>query len=326
MAGPKTLTTYLLGGAAGLSAGAIAWSALAVNHKMPLPAAIAARRRVFDSSTAGPISFYCDEGRGGRPMLLLHSVNAAASAREVQPLFDNFRGETPVYAPDLPGFGFSARMDRVYSPDFYAAALVEFVQQQIAPPRGGVDVVALSLSCEFAAIAAAHRRDLFRSFVFISPTGFDATNSRHASGAAYQTVAFPLWSQPFFDLLVSRPAIRHYLRKSFAGAVDSDLAEYAFLTAHQPGARFAPFYFLSGRLFTPGIRDVYGCVEAPVLVVANRDGYVSFPALPEFAEGHPNWLYTRIVGARSLPHFDNPGETVAVLGSFWRRLPEPVLV
>lgn len=324
MRAPKEIATYVLTGAAGVGAGALAWSALAVNHRLPLPNAIAARRRVFDSQAADLISYYVDEGRGGRPILLLHGINAAASAREVQPLFDQFRGETAIYAPDLPGFGLSSRRDRVYTPELYAAALIEFVERQIAPPRGGVDTVALSLSCEFAALAANRRPDLFRSFVFLSPTGFDSAD-RHGSNAARRTAAFRLWSQTLFDLLVSRPGIRRELKKSFAGRVDADLAEYAYLTAHQPGARYAPFYFLSGHLFIPEIREVYARIEAPSLVVANRDGYASFPALPEFAERHPNWWYTRIARSKSMPHFENPGETSSVLSSFWRRLREPVM-
>jgi pimeloyl-ACP methyl ester carboxylesterase len=49
------------------------------------------------------------------PLLLIHSVNAAASAYEVRPLFDHYRGRRPVYALDLPGFGQSDRSDRLYS-------------------------------------------------------------------------------------------------------------------------------------------------------------------------------------------------------------------
>lgn len=67
----------------------------------------------------GRIAICCDSGSGGvaedRPLLLIHSVNAAASAFEVKPLFDYYRSRRPVYAIDLPGFGLSDRSDRCYS-------------------------------------------------------------------------------------------------------------------------------------------------------------------------------------------------------------------
>ena len=315
----KEIARNVLRGTAGLGMGAIAWSALAVNHRAPLPPAIGARRRVFRSPAAGSVSYYVDEGRGGRPVLLIHGIGLDASAREVQPLFDSFRGETPIYAPDLPGFGFSTRRNRTYSPGLYASALIDLIEREIAPPHGGVDAVALSLSCEFAALAASRRPELFRSLVLIAPTGFDGAR-RGVSKAALGAVSFPVWSQAVFDLLVSRPAIRQRLKKSLAGTIDADLAEYSFLSAHQPGARYAPFYYLSGKLFTPEVRRVYANIAAPVLAIATED---AIPTLPDFTSGHSNWLYTRIAHAKTLPHFDNAGDTMAVLASFWRRLPEP---
>ena len=85
-----------------------------------------------------------------RPLLLLHSINAAPSAMEMKPLFEQFAPERPVFAPDLPGFGLSQRGDLPYSPDFYAQAIADVVKQLEGPPP---DVVALSLTCEFAARA-----------------------------------------------------------------------------------------------------------------------------------------------------------------------------
>lgn len=50
----------------------------------------------------------------GAPVVLVHSVNAAASSFEMRPLFEGLRGERPVLAFDLPGFGRSQRGPRRY--------------------------------------------------------------------------------------------------------------------------------------------------------------------------------------------------------------------
>ena len=83
--------------------GWIAYSALLVDHRRPLPEALAAPRRRFASPTAGMLSYYAAREAAGRPLVLIHSVNAAASAYETRPLFDRYRERRPVYALDLTG-------------------------------------------------------------------------------------------------------------------------------------------------------------------------------------------------------------------------------
>ena len=73
-----------------------------------------------------------------------------------------------MYALELPGFGFSNRADRVYTPELFTGAVLEFLQTQVGR---AADVVALSLSSEFAARAARQAPERFRSLTFISPTG-----------------------------------------------------------------------------------------------------------------------------------------------------------
>ena len=100
-----------LGSLAGLTlaaaAGWILYSRYGINHHVPVVDAISADRDVFYSKSAGRISYYHDDYCPGRPLVLVHSVNAAASAYEMGPLFAYYRGKRPVYALDLPGFGFS---------------------------------------------------------------------------------------------------------------------------------------------------------------------------------------------------------------------------
>jgi len=73
------------------------------------------------ASDAGRVNVYV--AGQGRPLLLIHSVNAAASAAEVRPLHDYFVRSRRVYSVDLPGFGLSQRSDRRYTPQMMTAAL-----------------------------------------------------------------------------------------------------------------------------------------------------------------------------------------------------------
>jgi len=167
------LLTAGLKGLAGLTLGAavswIIYSKLAVDHNAVLPDALPAERKTFQSPVAGTLSYYFNRETGKRPLVLIHSINAAASAYEMRPLFLHYYNQRPVYALDLPGFGFSSREKRAYSPLIYITAILDFIETQVGEPA---DVVALSLSSEFAARAALARPDWFNSLVLISPTGF----------------------------------------------------------------------------------------------------------------------------------------------------------
>jgi pimeloyl-ACP methyl ester carboxylesterase len=310
---------------AGLVAAPLAWlaySRFVVNHHVPLPDALPGIRRRFRSERAGQLSYYAVEEGRGRPLVLIHSVNVAASAYEWLPLWERYRHRRPVYALDLPGFGFSERGERAYAPALYAAAIADFLKHELAEEEPA-DLVALSLGAEFAALASLEQPDRVASLALVSPTGFGrgGASERMTSGGServHQVLAVPLWSQAFYDLLVTRPSLRWFLERSFVGRVDDGLVDYAWRTAHQPGARFAPIYFLSGALFTPDVREqVYERITQPALVLYDRDPYVSFDELSITRARCPNWRAVRIVPTRGLPHFERPEDTEQALERFW---------
>lgn len=318
-----------LKGLAGLSlvaAGSwILYSHLAINHQLALPDALPAERKTFQSQAGGSLSFYQDRSGEGRPLVLIHSINAAASAYEMRPLFLHYRGRRPVFALDLPGFGFSERSKRVYSPSIYTAAVLDFLRTQVGEPA---DVVTLSLGSEFAARAALEQPELFNSLVMISPSGFSARQDMRGSQRASQNgfgnllhpaFAFPLWARPFYDLLTTLTSIRYFLQQSFVGSVPPDLIDYDYAVSHQPGAEHAPLYFISGKLFTPRIRqEVYERLQVPTLVLYDRDNFVSFEMLPELLVRNASWQAVRLVPSLGLPHFERLEDTVEVLDKFWR--------
>jgi pimeloyl-ACP methyl ester carboxylesterase len=310
--------------------GWIIYSNLLIDHNMSLPEAIPADRQIFFSKTAGRLSYYVDRQVSGRPLVLIHSINAAASAYEMRPLFDHYRFRRPVFAMDMPGYGFSERSPRVYTPKFFEDAILDLLVSQVGGPA---DVVALSLGCEFTARAALNEPGLFHSLTLISPTGLGQRNSQtrpywRASKQAgvknhnervYPVLSFPIWARALFDLIASRTSIQYFLQKSFNGPIAPGFIDYDYLTSHQPGAENVPLYFISGKLFTPDISGrVYENLKMPILVLYDRDGFTHFDRLPAVLEKNPLWKATRIKHTLGLPHFEKLAETVEALDNFWR--------
>lgn len=309
---------------AAAAAGWIAYSRKVIDHCLPLPNAVNAPRQLLSSATCGMLNFYADRSGGGRPLVLLHAINAAGSAYEMRPLFQHYQGRRPVFALELPGFGFSERSKRVYSAQLYQDAITEFLQREVKAPA---DVVALSLSSEFAASAALAHPELFASLGVISPSGLRLRNTGRATQRAndsgvsdivYKAFSYPLWGQAFFDLLVTRRSIRWFLQQSFAGPVDEELVEYGYLASHQIGAHHAPLYFVSGKLFTRDVAErVYERLSVPTLAIYDQDAYTSFDLLPRVLERNARWRAERIWPTRGLPHFEKLSETTQALDAFW---------
>lgn len=317
---------FLAGAAA--AGGWMAYSALRINHNVDLPPALDAERRTFASPTAGILSYYVDRHVEGRPLVLVHAINAAGGSHEMRPLFDHYRALRPVYALDLPGFGFSDRSNRVYSPEIYRDAILDLVRSQVKEPEA-VDVIALSLGSEFAAMAALAEPERFASLVLISPTGLSERTQRNAiqksdmygyGGVLHSILSAPIWSQAIYDLIASRLSLRYFLRQSFEGDVPEAWIDYAYLTSHRPGARYAPLYFISGKLFTlDALESIYEKIAQPVLVLYDYDPFTSFEELPGLLQRRPNWHAERILPTRGLPHWEQREQTIAALERFWAR-------
>jgi pimeloyl-ACP methyl ester carboxylesterase len=326
---PASLLGKGLKGLAGVTmataGGWIIYSNLLIDHNVTLPAAIPADRATFESPAAGRISYYHNRSAEGRPLVLIHSVNAAASAYEMRPLFLRYQKHRPVYALDLPGFGFSERAKRVYSPHLFTEAVSDFLKNQIGE---AADVVALSLGSEFASRAAVAQPDLFNSLTLISPSGFSLrqndrssqqASQRGLSNSIHPLLAFPLWGRALFDLIATRSSIEYFLSQSFLGTVPQDLIDYDYLTAHQPGAEHVPLYFISGKLFTKNIREeVYDRLQTPTLVLYDRDNFVSFDMLPASLANNRYLRAVRLVPSMGLPQFERLEDMVEVLNGFWR--------
>lgn len=320
--GPEKAIRKAAGGIAAIAgaglaaaAGWTAYSALFINHDEDLPHAIDANRYVAAGPLSGRLSFYADESAEGRPLLLIHSINAAASSYEMRPLFEHFRSRRPVFALDLPGFGFSERGERDYTPELFSQAILDFISSELGASEVP-DVVAYSLSCEFAAVAARQQPNAFRSLTFIAPTGF-GNNSPSGGDIFHRAITFPVWSQAFYDLIVTPASIDYFLRKVFAGEPDPEFARYSYLTSHRPGARHAPLAFLSGRLFSPDIRETYAALEQPVLAFCDLGDFGPSDELPHFASEHPNWQTICPEGTKAIPQFEQRAATMQALEAFF---------
>ena len=245
-----------------------------------------------------------------RDLVLVHGIHAAGSSAEFEAVAERLAEDYRVIAVDLPGFGRSDRPPLVYSATLYEEFLREFVGDVADEPI----VLASSLSGAFAAAAAAHpAADAVERLILVCPTA-DTGTERPWLRRLLRT---PLLGTTAFNLLASKPALRYvFARDGYYDetSLDDEELAYAWRSAHQPGARFAPASFAAGTLDPDlDLATELAALDVPVTLVWGRDaGLIPLEEGRALADAADVELvvvdYTTL-----LPHAEHPDEFLAYL-------------
>lgn len=259
----------------------------------------------------------------GPAVLLLHGIYAGASSYEFRRVFAPLARHFRVFAPDLPGFGLSARPARVYHPDLY----IEFIQDFARQVAGGADhpvyVIASSLTCAYVTEAVAARPDLFDRLILIEPTGIQELAAKPTPGQRFlgDLMRAPLVGTTLYHLLVSRPGLRYFLTQQIykdKSEVTDDLIDEYYAISHQPNARFATASFIGG-LLNLDIANTFQMLKQPILICWGRRSRFSPLELAEaFLERNNRVELAIFDHSSALPHDEEADDFLTqVLG--WLR-------
>ncbi len=135
-------------------------------------------------------------------------------------------------------------------------------------------------------------------------------------------LSVPLWKQGFFSALTSRASIRFFLQKTWgARNIDEGLLEYDYVTTHQPGAENAPYYFVSGYLFSTDAMKLYQSLSMPVWMSHGvRGDFVDYERKDSVLR-LPNWTVS-VFQTGAMPHLEIPTEFIALYEAFLSRVTE----
>ncbi|MCU0699821.1 MAG: alpha/beta hydrolase, partial [Myxococcaceae bacterium] len=240
--------------------------------------------------------------------------------------YESLALDRPVFALDLPGFGASERSDRVYTPRLMTDAVLLVAEEAHRRTGQRLDLLGVSLGCEFVARAARERPEWFRTLTLVSPTGFERRRdgpdgATRAIPAMYAALRWSFWSEGLFDTLTRPGVIRYFLERTWGSkGIDEALWAHDVRITKEPGARFAPQSFLSGHLFSADISRVYEALELPVWVAHGvRGDFTKYPGL-EPMKKRPTWRVS-VFQTGALPNFEAREAFEAELKTFLAQTP-----
>jgi pimeloyl-ACP methyl ester carboxylesterase len=240
----------------------------------------------------------------GEPLLLVHGVYAGASSFEFRKNFQELSKSYRVYALDLLGCGMSERPSRRYEPEDVAVQIEDFVREEIG---GSAHLVASSLTAALVIPAVVRSPRLFKKLVLICPTGYGTLDrpSGRLGDVIYGLFLAPVLGNTLYHAIVSRWGIRYYLgRMAYhdTDLVTEELVEDYHGLSHQPGARYFPAAFVSGKL-NLGVADLWPRVPQRTLICWGLEARtVPVREGQRFVENNPRSEPRIFKDAALLPH------------------------
>jgi pimeloyl-ACP methyl ester carboxylesterase len=239
------------------------------------------------------------------PVLLVHGVYAGASSYEFRKNFLELAEDFRVYALDLLGCGLSERPRRRYEPEDVASQVEDFAREEIG---GQTHLISSSLSAALVVPAAVRSPRLFKKLVLICPTGLGGTLDRPSGrlgDTVYNLFRAPILGDALYDAIVSRWGIRYYLGTiayQDPKAITDELVEDYYRTSHQPGAKYFPAAFVSGKL-NLGLEGLWSRVPHKSFVAWGQDARTSpVSQAQQFTRKNPRAELKVFRDAALLPH------------------------
>ncbi len=198
-------------------AGAAAIAALTCKHLMdtpqPLESALAGEARLYRWRSCHV--FYTVLGSSENPpIVLLHNPDIGASSYEMRFIMEKLAQRYCVYAPDLPGFGLSDRLNMDYAVETYTDFCHDFLTEVVQTAQQGrspATLLASGRSCTYAITIAHNYPELCAQLVLISPVGLSGTSSLPRAFASM--LRLPLFGLSLYTLCSTRFALRRVLAR-----------------------------------------------------------------------------------------------------------------
>jgi len=248
----------------------------------------------------------------GPEVVCLHDVDVAGSSFEFRELVAELSETYRVIIPDLPGFGRSDRPKLKYSATLYQSFLQSFLEDVTDQPY----IIASGTTASYAANIVT--QDTAEQLTLIEPA--DYTVARSAT--MLMLLRSPVIGTAMHNFITSKVGLSWIGRKDFYSDVqaNSDILDYRWKTAHQPGSRFVTAARLTGYLDPEErLESILADVTVPTTLLWGRESTTESLKRGRTLANEADCRLIVLDDTRRRPHMEYPAD---VAGALVERIPE----
>lgn len=253
------------------------------------------------------VVYYHTKGEGD-PLVLLHGFHHLSGSHEMQPAYDDLAADYRVTALDWLGYGQSNRPPVEQTAGIYQQLLADFLEDMVHKPA---IIAASGPGAAFAVRLARRQPEKVSRLILVNPTGVDHLADRpplwrRALGLLFK---LPVVGDFAFNLVTSKPALRWELENRIffePGSVTDALVDRAWVIAHQPGAKWAPLSYWSGRLNLNIAGDLASLQQPTMIIWGQQARHAPIEGIRGFKRYLPDARYRAFDRSREWPQVENP--------------------
>ncbi|MGE5233844.1 MAG: alpha/beta fold hydrolase [Acidobacteriota bacterium] len=244
----------------------------------------------------------------GSPVLLLHSFGPGHDSGEWQLAGEILAEHHTVFAPDLLGWGRSAKPRLVYDGELYLALVADFLRDVVGQRAW---IVAAGLPAAYAVQVGVDHPELLRGLGLVVPHGIELNGDEpdFKDAAVHRMLRLPIFGTSALNAYTSRSNLAQYLARDVYASperVDSALVEHHYRSSHEPGSHAALAAYMAGYL-NHNVEDALPRLQLPVWLAWGR---LSASPSVEVADLWLHRLHSAVFEvferAATLPHAEVP--------------------
>lgn len=261
---------------------------------------------------------YYTKAGSGKPLLLIHDLNSAASGYEWNRLVPLLKENHTVYTIDLLGFGRSEKPNLTYTNYLYTQLITDFVKSVIGHRA---DIIASGEAASIPIMSCSNHSEFFDRLFLINPLSLHSYAQMPGKLTKYYKcfLDLPIIGTLIYNIANSRQAITDTMRSEYFSnpySVKSSYVDAYYESAHlggSPKSVYASIYCYYTRC---NISNALKKIDNSIYLIGGNDCENINALFNEYKQYNPAIETSILLNCKHLPQLECPSELFEILNTF----------